>query len=252
MVLDCGDRLERHGVHGVALHQGVDVHGVGVIRVLGAGARPERPLQARSGGCEGGPAIASERVEEVPVGHPSVCHCRLAPQLERFGGPDLLQPWVDLGVEPGYEERGDRYDPIEASTATAVVVEPGEVGLHDLPIAVEREDECDVDRDALADQPANGRHSRRCRRDLDIQVGAIRPSSPNRAPRRWSPRCRLPRPARPPRRRTRRLHRSVPRPVATHRSQPGYQPSSGRSRSRPCPRPDPPTRPTGRRSRRSR
>ena len=92
VVLDRSDRLERHGVHGVLLDQGVHVFRVGVIGVLGAGARPERPLHPRSRGCEGGPAITA-----------GVCRESLRRPLERWpppsgpatpalqGGPDPLQ-----------------------------------------------------------------------------------------------------------------------------------------------------------------
>src|SRR5690606_39863680 len=52
-----------------------------------------------------------------------------------------------------------------------VGLEPGDVGLHDLGVAVEAEDEGDVDAPALGDQGADGLDALGGGRHLDEQVG---------------------------------------------------------------------------------
>ena len=57
-------------------------------------------------------------------------------------------------------------DATEASVAPGgpEVFEAGQVGLHHLAVTLEAEDQRDVDVDACADEPADGRHALRRRR----------------------------------------------------------------------------------------
>ena len=56
------------------------------------------------------------------------------------------------------------------------LLEPGQVGVHDAAVAVEREDQRDVDADALGDRRGDRRQSFLGGRDLDEQVRAVDPA----------------------------------------------------------------------------
>src|SRR5690606_27013602 len=75
---------------------------------------------------------------------------------------------VDLGVDPADEERGDAAD---GRQVAVVGLEPSDVGLHDLGVAVEADDEGDVDAPALGDQGTDGLDALGGGRHLDEQVG---------------------------------------------------------------------------------
>ena len=83
-------------------------------------------------------------------------------------------PAVHLGVDPADEERG------HAGHVGEVVrprggqrLEAGEVGLDDLVVAVDAEDERHVDAAALADHLPDGGDALRGGRDLDQHVGLV-------------------------------------------------------------------------------
>ena len=88
-------------------------------------------------------------------------------------GADLVQPRVDLGVDPADEERRDRGQPGQVAAGGPGPLEAVEERLHDLAVAFQREDQGDVDADALGDalrdrgQPGFGG------RDLDEQVRPV-------------------------------------------------------------------------------
>src|SRR5262249_7272790 len=63
-------RLRRHGVDGVRSDQLLDVHHVAIGGVLGAGARPERPLHLRPLALQRAEAAAAEELLEAPGGDP--------------------------------------------------------------------------------------------------------------------------------------------------------------------------------------
>ena len=123
-----GDRLEgllRHRVDRPGGHQLDDVQGVVVGRSL-------TPVEAHSGRCGWAPAsssafqraVAIDLLERL-VGQPGVGDGRLA--LERLGlvGADRVEAGVDLGVDPGDEERGDRGDRGQVVAVALRLLQPG-------------------------------------------------------------------------------------------------------------------------------
>jgi hypothetical protein len=69
--------------------------------------------------------------------------CRRAPR-----GADRVEATVDLGVDPADEERGDARD---VGQVAVVLLEAREVGVDHLGVALEAEDEGDVDAAPLGD-----------------------------------------------------------------------------------------------------
>src|SRR3954467_14643115 len=163
--------LLRHRVHGAGGDELGDVHRVRVLRVLHARRRPQRPLRARSLGLQRPPPVGGEDLLVGLVGQPGVRDAR--PALERRVGAGLVQPLVDLGVDAGHEERRDRRDALQRSALLQALLQPGQVGLHDRPVALEAEDEGDVDTDAAGDAGGDGRQAGLGRGDLDVQVRPV-------------------------------------------------------------------------------
>src|SRR4051794_35813000 len=102
--------LLRHRVDGVGDHQLGHVERVGVVGVLDPGGGPQRPLRRGALGGQRLPARPGEDLLVRGVGEPRVRDRGLAAQRQRLVGADLLQPLVDLGVDPGDEEAGHRGD----------------------------------------------------------------------------------------------------------------------------------------------
>ena len=114
---------------------------------------------------------------EVLVGHLGLGHRRFAPQGQDGGVAVLaagqgLEAAVDLGVDPADEERGDagHVGELGRPAGRHQRLEAADVGLHHLVVAVEPEDQRDVDAASLADQGVDGRHALLGRRHLDQQV----------------------------------------------------------------------------------
>src|SRR5207245_3737769 len=150
------ERGQRGGwdrVHRVGTDQLLDVVGVGVARVLGRGARPQRPLQLRTGLLQLFPTRAAERLPETLIGDLRVRDRSLSIQsferalLSRIGAQlDLLgQGLVDLGVDAADEKAGEAGDAAQLAPALAQLPQPGQVGLHHLAVPVDREDVPAVD-----------------------------------------------------------------------------------------------------------
>ncbi len=168
VVLDGQERLLRHGVDGVLDDQVVDVHRVLVVRVLHAGRRPQRALAVGPGRGQLVPAVAGEELLVGLVGEPGVGDPGLAEEV--VGGAGLVQPVVDLGVDAGDEERRDRVDLGEVQPGVVRLLQTGEVGVHHALVAVQPEDQGDVDADALAQGVGDRGGALGGRRDLDEQV----------------------------------------------------------------------------------
>jgi hypothetical protein len=88
--------------------------------------------------------------------------------------PPIASRLVGLGVDARDEERGDRGE-LAARVPAAVdeALHAADVGLGDLAVALEREDQRDVDRDAGGDRVLDGLQPRDGRRDLDEGVRAV-------------------------------------------------------------------------------
>ena len=116
---------------------------------------------------EGLPTRSLEGDEEPLVRDLGLGQRGPAAQRERGGGADLLEATIDLGVDAGDEEAGHARDPAEV---TVVLLETGEVGLHHLGVAIQAEDQGDVDAATLGDHRLDRRHSLRRGGDLHVEV----------------------------------------------------------------------------------
>ena len=125
------------------------VTGVVVRRVLDPGRRPQRSLLVRTGRRQRVPALAGELLLVELVGQPGVGDRRLAAQRRRLRGAEGVQPLVDLGVHPGHEERRHRLDLRQVMAVGLGLLQPVEVGVDHRRVALEGEDQRDVDADPL-------------------------------------------------------------------------------------------------------
>ena len=173
------DRLGRHGVDRVAPDQRLHIEHVAIGRVLGAGRRPEQALRPRALGRERLPAVARDQLEIILISELGVGDRDLPAQRgERLGfGISRLQPRVDRLVDPGVDaadeearHRGDARDVLAFGDA---VLEAGDESLGDRLVHVDREQQGDVDVDALGGQRADRRHARPGAGDLDHQIGPV-------------------------------------------------------------------------------
>ena len=165
--------LLRHRVHGVLDDQVDDVHGVVVVGVLDAGRGPQRPLLAGARSLERGPAVAAVELLERLERQPGVGDAGLALQGRVGAGPGGggVEALVDLGVDAGDEERRDRVDGGQVVAVLAGLLEAGDVGLHDVVVLVEPEDQGHVDADAGGQGLGDRRAALLGAGDLDEQVG---------------------------------------------------------------------------------
>ena len=168
------DRL-RHRVDHAGGDQLLDVDHVAVVGVLGRGRRPQRTLRVRAGVGERLPAVAGEhlaRSARRPAGRWRWRPCRAAPWPPSRA--DLLQPLVDLGVHPGHEERRRPSRILDRSWPLALACSrPARNASITCAVALQREDQRDVDADALGERRGDRRQAGRGRRDLDEQVGPV-------------------------------------------------------------------------------
>src|SRR5207245_5789738 len=118
------------------------VVGVGITRVLGRRARPQRALQLRSRLLEHVPPRAAERLPEPLIRDLRVGDGSLSIQaFERalLAGVcaelDLLgQEFVDLGVYAADEKAGHACDLAQIAASLAKLLQAGQVGLHHLAV----------------------------------------------------------------------------------------------------------------------
>ena len=164
------DRLVGHRVDRVRPDQLVDVERVRVRRVLRRRRGPERPLHARALRGERLPARSREDPLERLVGDARVGDRRLALQV---AAPGLLERGVDLAVDARDEEARDRREAVDRLALGDAPLEPGDVRLGDLLVALDREQQRHVDRDADRGELAERLDARSRARHLDQQVRAI-------------------------------------------------------------------------------
>ena len=153
-----------------------------------------------------------------PVGQPRVGDAGLAEQRRRRRLP-IASSRLSISVSTR-ETKNDATEWILDRSWPVVVrlLQPGEVGVHHAAVALEAEDQRDVDADALgrassviAGQPSVGG------RDLDEHVGPVDLGATAPWPRRWCRRCRGPGRARPRWRPGRRRRWWRRRPASTRR-----------------------------------
>ena len=160
--------LRRHGVDGVRADQVVDVPGIRQRRVLGAGARPQRALDPRPAPGLGGEVRLLAQPQERLVGGARVGDGSARAQL-RGVFLQRVQLRVDHAVDTADEERGDRGD---LARALVLAQAAGVGGVH-LLVAVDREQQGDIDVDALGDQHLDRLQPRLGCGYLDHQVVAM-------------------------------------------------------------------------------
>ena len=154
-----GQRRGRDRVHGVGADELFDVVGVRIARVLGRGAGPQAPLAARAGFAQLVPARTGKELLVALIGHLRVGDGRLAQQLVqrplllrilRLAGL-LGQDLVDLGVHAADEKARHAGHLAEVAAIFVQLLQPCEVSLDHLRVAIDRKDQGDVDVVALGD-----------------------------------------------------------------------------------------------------
>ena len=212
----------------------VDVHRVGVRRVLHAGRRPQRPLDRRARLAQRGEALAVEDLLEAAVGGARVGEAGLAREL---GVAERLEALVDLGVDARDEERRDRLH-VDALALGEAALEAADERLGDALVRGDREQQRDVDVEPLVDHLLDRGDALVGARDLDHQVGAVDAVPVLARLLDRASGCRRRGRGRPRTTRSRRSRPSRRRPGAGRRSPPGRRGSRapGRSRASSCPR----------------
>ena len=142
-----------NGVHRVGADQGIEVHGVGIRRILGAGGRPQRALHPGAFFLQLGETVAAEDALERLVGQLGVGDRSLAQEgidallLLIVGGffGELSKLLVHHAVNAADEEAGHRGDTVHRQPGGDAALQCLDVGLSDLLVHFDREDERDVD-----------------------------------------------------------------------------------------------------------
>ena len=166
--------LLRHGVHDERSDELVNVDAIGVSRVLGAGGSPQRTLLLGALGLESGPTrIVGELVLEQFVSETSVGDGGLAFESLGLVGADLLELLVDGGIHTGNEEGGDGTDVVQIVAVGVSLGDALDEGVDDLLVALEREDQGDVDGDALGQGGGDCRQAFEGCRNLDHGVRTV-------------------------------------------------------------------------------
>ena len=128
---------------------------------------------------QGLPSLAGELLGEQAVGQPGLGHGRLPPKGQEALGVGCarggrLEATVDLGVDPAHEEgshTGHMGQVLPAGGGQRL--QSGHVGLDDLGVTGQAEDESDIDAAALADHLTNGGDALGGGRNLDQGVGPV-------------------------------------------------------------------------------
>ena len=171
VVLEGLDRLLGHRVHGLGPDQLLDVHDVAVLGVLRGRRGPERPLRRRALGDQEVPGLAGEELLVALVGELGVGDRELP--LELLVPAGLVEALVGLGVDTADEEAGHGCDRAGVAAAGHEPLQAADVGPRDLLVALEREDERDVDGLALRDHVLDRGEARLRRRDLHEEVRLV-------------------------------------------------------------------------------
>ncbi len=181
VVLERLPGLLRHGGHAVLADELVHVHRVRVGRVLDAGTGPQHALHLGAGGGDELPLPAVEvaaepLVGDLGVGHPGAALERpQAPPLRLVGGGlDLLvQFLVHERVHARDEEAGHRRHRADGLIGLQPVLERLEVRVGHSLVLGQREQQRDVDVQAVLEALEDGRDPLPGARDLDEHVGAV-------------------------------------------------------------------------------
>ena len=88
-------------------------------------------------------------------------------------GAGRVEPPVDLDIDPGDEERGDRVNRAHVAAGGKRQLQPAEVRIDHLTEALETEDQRDVDADSLSDAIGDRAEARLRGGNLDERVRAV-------------------------------------------------------------------------------
>ena len=181
VLAESGQGRGRHSVHRVGTYQLFDVVRVRIARILRRGARPEAPLRAGAGLAQLVPARSGEELLVVLVGQLRVGDGGLAEELVQSAlllrilrlvdllGKDL----VDLRVDAADEEARHAGHLAEVATLLVQLLQPGQVSLDHLGVALDGKDQSDVDVVALGDLVEDRGQSFLCGRDLHHDVRSL-------------------------------------------------------------------------------
>ena len=162
-------RRQRHRVDGVGADEAVDVERLGVLRVLDARRRPQRALDRAARVAQLREALAPEDLLEPAVGGARVGEPGAARDVAAAGG---LEPLVDLGVDARDEERRDRVA-VERLALRVAALHGVEERLHHALVERDREQQRDVDVEALVERLLDRGDPGVGGRDLDHHVGPV-------------------------------------------------------------------------------
>ncbi len=164
----------RNGVDRVRPDQRLEIEHIAVRRILGAGRRPQRPLHVRAVMAQLLPTLAAEDLPEELVGEFGVGDGDLAEERADLRIVLLLELRLHLlfgqRVDAADEEAGHRGDLVDRQPLGHAALQTSQIGLHHLGVDVVREDQGDVDVDAVGDRFLDGRNALRRGRNLDHHV----------------------------------------------------------------------------------
>ena len=178
MVTKSLEGRRRHSVDRVGPDQFLDVHDIGVNRVLGRRACPKEALRLGAFLRQGGPSRATADFLVALVGELGVRNRHLALQtaserpLRRRAR--ALNPFrelcIDDGVDPADKKARDRGDARHVQPLLGARFEPCDVGLGHLFVHRDRKEERHVDTQPARNKLADRGNSRIRSRNLDHQV----------------------------------------------------------------------------------
>src|SRR5271154_5381118 len=168
----------RKGVDRVGSNQLLDIKHVTVVFVLRARAGPKQPLYPRALGTQLLPSSAREKMLVALIGKLRTGDRGLAAEPgERTALVEivyllktLLDEFVHRNVDAAHEKTGDARNLGGIAALRDEMLDPRQIGFDHLFIHTLREQQRDVDIDALTDELANRRQAVLCRRHLDHQI----------------------------------------------------------------------------------
>src|SRR6266478_1447572 len=171
----------RNGIHRIGANELFHVNHVAVLWILGAGAGPQKTLRLRALGRQGFPTRATEEfliflVSEASVGNRHFSLETLKESLLRLVRRGLyffIEFAVHEGVNAAHEEACHTRNMADVLTFRGAGLESGKERFGNLFIRGLREQQGDIDVDAIFKSLAYGREAFGCAGDLDHDVRAI-------------------------------------------------------------------------------
>ena len=156
------NRFLGQGIDGVRSDKRFDVLDIGVIRILGTGAGPQKALGPRPLlVSQFSKTLVSENLFEYLIGLLCAGDGHLAATLFCRTGffpvffKDLFQQRIDQDIDPAQEKTGHGSDPVDRFSLCGPVFQPADIGIGHFLISRQAEQKRDIDVDAVADEPAD-------------------------------------------------------------------------------------------------